>query len=202
MTRDDSIKVPPVDPLYTGIELGPIWPARHVPQETLLPRGNPHGILETCEEPCQDAVCSFFSRLAVLLVRRKVEKQIRLDERPIRLMTEDQFFVRMAADVFILKFLVEFGIDSQALFVLFRPDIVELRTAGLRAFLPFLWEAVDAKNFGRRVCLGPVGDEDMVLKVHGSKVCDVVAELFNSSAYLRSQCCGREDGESTRLESD
>lgn len=193
MARYDLIKVPPINLPCTCIESFSISATCHVPQESFLPRRRANGILEGGEKLGQHPIRCFLSRSTILLVRWKIEHHVRLDERSIRLMAKHQLFVRMTANIFIVKLLVEIRIHLHTLFILVRPDMCEFGAGGFRVFFAFFREAFDAEDFGGREGAYPFREEDVVFEVHGGDVADVVAESFHGRAHFRGEGYGGED---------
>lgn len=117
-------------------------------------------------------------------------------------MAKHEFLIRMAAHKLVLKFPIEFRIDSQAFFILLRPDVAELCAGRLAIGLAFLGEPVDTEEFCGWVGLGPFGEVDVVFEIEGAEIGDIVAEGFDSGANFGGESCGGEDGKGARLEAD
>ena len=117
-------------------------------------------------------------------------------------MAKNQLFVRMTANIFIVKLPIKVRIHLHTLLILHSPDMCELRAGGFGARFAFLGEAIDAEDFGRREGASPFGEENVVFKVQGGDVAHVVAESFHGGADFGSEGRGREDCEGARLKAD
>lgn len=135
-------------------------------------------------------------------MRWQVEHHIRFDERLVGFMAEHQLLVRMTPHVLIVKLPVKVGIHSQRIFILHRPDVREIGTRGLAAGLAFLGKSFDAEKFRGGEGARPFGDEEVVFKVHGGEVGDIVAEGFDGGTDFGCKRDGGEDGEGAGLETD
>jgi len=102
-------------------------------------------------------------------------------------MTKYQFLVRMATNVFVVELAIKLRVDGHGLFVLLRPHVREICASCFLVCFALLRETLDPEELGVRVSFGPVGDEDVVLKVHSSHIGDVVAKLFDGGADLRGE---------------
>ena len=108
-------------------------------------------------------------------------------------MAEHHFLVRMAANIFVVELAVKFRVDGHGLFVLHRPHVREFRASCFLVRLALLGKTFDAEELGVGVGFGPFRDEDVVLKVHGGQVGDIIAELFDGGADFGGEGSGRED---------
>lgn len=200
MTRNDPVKTPLIDPPRTLIEARPVPPADRIPQKPLLSHGPALRALEQLEQLRQDAPIRRLPTPRVLLRRRGIEHVIRHDERPLRLVQEHQFLVRMVGDELILEVPIELLGHADAPAVRRRDDGVEghllavgrgLGVGGVLGAL--LGEALGPDDDGLREGLGPGADEDVVLDVRRDDVFQVIALLLELGLDFGCQGYGRED---------
>lgn len=106
----------------------------------------------------------------------------------------------MTAHVLDVEFGVELLIYLHILLILHRPHVTKLRTGRLFRLLALLGQAFGAEEFcsGEGTC--PFGEEDMVFKVEGGQVGDVVAEGGDGGADFGGKGGGGEYGEGAGLE--
>lgn len=78
----------------------------------------------------------------------------------------------------------------------------ELGARGLAAGLTLFRKPVDAEDFGGGEGARPFGDEDVVFKVHGAEVGDIVAEGFDGGTDFGRESDGGKDSEGAGLETD
>lgn len=111
MARYDPIKVPPLNLPHALGEIIPIGRTSHVPYKPLLPRRLPHRILKPREKPRRQPVRRLLRSPRILLVRRQVKDQVRLDERLVRPMAEHKLLVGVAGYVLVVELAVELVAD-------------------------------------------------------------------------------------------
>ena len=138
MTRNDSLKIPSVDPVHTLVEARPVFRARGIPQEPLLPLRLPSRTHQPHKQLRQQARLRPLLCPGILLRRRQVEHQIRLNKRLIGLVKEHQLLVPMATHILIVEGCVEVGVDFETCLILLRPYVLEICPSGFLRGLPFL----------------------------------------------------------------
>lgn len=176
MTRYDPIEIPPLNLPHTLIKPRPIARARHIPIKSLLPDRRPLRPHQTDKHPRQQPRRRRLPGPRILLVRRQIEQQIRLDQRAVRAVIENEFAVRVRVDVLVVEVGVEFRIDLEVVLVLGREDVLEAGARGFGALGAFFGEAVGTQELGGGEGGGPLGEEDVVFEVGRDEVFDGAGE--------------------------
>ena len=202
MTRDNPLKIPTVNPPHTPIEPLPILGAGYIPQEPFLRHTPRLRAKQPRKQPRQHAGRRALRTPRILLRRREIEHQIRLDQRLVRAMAKHQFFVPVAPHILDVELAVKLLIHLHLVLVVHRPHVAERRAGGFFRLLALLGEAVGAEEFGGGKGARPFGEEDVVFEVEGGEVSDVVAEGGDGGADFGGEGCGGEDGEAAGLETD
>ena len=124
----------------------------------------------------------------------QVEQHIRFDEGAVGPVVEDELFVRVGVQVFVVEIGVEIGVHFEVVFVLGREDVLEVRARALLALLALLRQAFGPEQFGGWEGRGPLGDEDVVFEVGRDEVADRAAEGGEGVVDFGRQGCRGEDG--------
>lgn len=144
VARDQPIEIPTRNCATAAPKPLPIALASHVPNEPLLPNSRARCILKAGEELGQQTIRSRHARPRVLFVRRQVEDHVSRDEGPVGPMVKHKFLVRMATDIFVVKFTVKVRVDSQTGLVLHRKDPGEFGAGRGRVCFALLRQTFDA----------------------------------------------------------
>ena len=194
---DDILKPPAVDPGDAPIEARAVARADEVPQHALLPHAG--GVLQVARQARRPAGIGSLGRPAVLLRRRQVEDQVRLQQRARRPVEEDELLVDVRVDQLVVHLGVDLGRDAHVALVGRREHRLEghvgdRRVGGVQlcALLGQPARADDVR-FGVRGV--PGREEDVVLEVRGGDVRDLAAEGVDLGAHGWGQGHGGEDEE-------
>ena len=109
-------------------------------------------------------------------------------------MAEYQLLVCVTTNIFVVEFTVKILVDREAFPVLLRPYMRELCPSSFLIRLSLLGKTLDSQQFRVGIGFGPFGDEDVVLKVHGCQICDIVSKLFDGGADFGGEGSRRKDG--------
>lgn len=112
MTRNNPVKLPPINPLHTLIKSLPPATTRPIPNQPLLPNRAAPRILQSTEDLGQNPRVGRDGCFAELFGCGEVEEQVGLDEGARGAVVEDEFFVDVGGDVFDVEFGGEFGGDG------------------------------------------------------------------------------------------
>lgn len=112
MTRHDPVEIPRPNPQHTLIERGSIRRTQSIPNRPLLPQRRALGTLQPAKNLGQNARGGVDGGFGELFGGGEVEEEIAFDEGFGGFVQEDEFFVRVAVDVFGGEGGVEFGIDG------------------------------------------------------------------------------------------
>ena len=174
MTRNNPLILPRLNHLRTLPHPHPVLPARRIPQKPPLPLDLPRTTHQPIEQLIQKPTPRILKRLRlrVLLRRRQVKHEIRLDQRARRLVQKRKLLVLVRVEVLVAELRVELLRDPHVALVRRGKHVREFEPGGRGVRLAFLGETFGADHRRGGVLLRPGGQEDVVLEVRRDQVLD------------------------------
>lgn len=107
MARDDPLEIPGVDLRNAPVEPRPVRSADEIPDEPSLRQCLAACVVDVREEFCEKASIWVLLSIAKLLCCRQIEHQICFDEGACGSVVEDELFVTVGVDVFVVELCVK-----------------------------------------------------------------------------------------------